>query len=309
MAAAAIDELAGIATPPAAESLTRLRAFVAQELANERPVALVTSGGTTVPLESRTVRFIDNFSVGTRGAASAEWFLRRGYSVVFLHRRGSLEPFSRHLPRAGLLHLLQEATPGAPDQLRLEADASRRLAPLLREFQQLAPRLLQLEFMTVQDYLGLLLAGAAELAPLASRLLVYLAAAVSDFYIPPAELPEHKLQSGRDGQPLDLRLQLVPKALAPLVQRCLPRAFTVSFKLETDAALLMPKAAQALARYGHQVVVANLLDTRKDEVWLVLAGADSADAAQHLRRSADCAEIEECIVERLAALHRDFRRL
>ena len=31
------------------------------------------SGGTTVPLESRTVRFIDNFSVGTRGATSAEY--------------------------------------------------------------------------------------------------------------------------------------------------------------------------------------------------------------------------------------------
>lgn len=31
------------------------------------------SGGTTVPLESKTVRFIDNFSVGSRGAASTEY--------------------------------------------------------------------------------------------------------------------------------------------------------------------------------------------------------------------------------------------
>jgi len=34
------------------------------------------SGGTTVPLESRTVRYIDNFSVGTRGATSAEYPFR-----------------------------------------------------------------------------------------------------------------------------------------------------------------------------------------------------------------------------------------
>ena len=34
--------------------------------------ALVTSGGTTVPLERRTVRFIDNFSSGNRGAALTE---------------------------------------------------------------------------------------------------------------------------------------------------------------------------------------------------------------------------------------------
>lgn len=30
------------------------------------------SGGTTVPLERETVRFVDNFSAGTRGSASAE---------------------------------------------------------------------------------------------------------------------------------------------------------------------------------------------------------------------------------------------
>ena len=37
-------------------------------------LAVVTSGGTTVPLEQRTVRFIDNFSTGTRGARSAAAF-------------------------------------------------------------------------------------------------------------------------------------------------------------------------------------------------------------------------------------------
>lgn len=38
-------------------------------------IAVVTSGGTTVPLERRCVRFVDNFSSGTRGALSAEQFL------------------------------------------------------------------------------------------------------------------------------------------------------------------------------------------------------------------------------------------
>lgn len=41
-----------------------------------RPVVCVTSGGTTVPLERRCVRFIDNFSGGTRGALSVEEFLK-----------------------------------------------------------------------------------------------------------------------------------------------------------------------------------------------------------------------------------------
>lgn len=41
-----------------------------------RPLAVVTSGGTTVPLERNCVRFIDNFSKGTRGALSAEQLLQ-----------------------------------------------------------------------------------------------------------------------------------------------------------------------------------------------------------------------------------------
>ncbi len=39
-------------------------------------VVVITSGGTTVPLERRCVRYIDNFSRGTRGAKSAEFFLQ-----------------------------------------------------------------------------------------------------------------------------------------------------------------------------------------------------------------------------------------
>ena len=44
------------------------------------------SGGTTVPLEHVTVRFVDNFSAGTRGASSTEYFLSAGYAVIFMYR-------------------------------------------------------------------------------------------------------------------------------------------------------------------------------------------------------------------------------
>lgn len=42
------------------------------------------------------MRFVDNFSAGTRGAASAEYFLEHGYVIIFMHRLKSLEPFTRH---------------------------------------------------------------------------------------------------------------------------------------------------------------------------------------------------------------------
>lgn len=38
-----------------------------------RRIVCVTSGGTTVPLEKRCVRYIDNFSSGHRGATSTEY--------------------------------------------------------------------------------------------------------------------------------------------------------------------------------------------------------------------------------------------
>ena len=42
---------------------------------NNMPIILISSGGTSVPLEQNTVRSIENFSTGTRGARSAEYFL------------------------------------------------------------------------------------------------------------------------------------------------------------------------------------------------------------------------------------------
>lgn len=54
----------------------QVAAFVARHRSSGLPLVCVTSGGTTVPLERKCVRFIDNFSAGTRGAMSTEEFLR-----------------------------------------------------------------------------------------------------------------------------------------------------------------------------------------------------------------------------------------
>lgn len=58
------------------------------------PIIVVTSGGTSVPLEKNTVRSIENFSTGTRGARSTEYFLKAGLPVIFFHRNTSLKPFA-----------------------------------------------------------------------------------------------------------------------------------------------------------------------------------------------------------------------
>jgi len=60
------------------------------------------SGGTIVPLESRTVRYIDNFSVGTRGAASAE-YPSDGKMTQGSHRPQAPFPLPPVLPSGELL--------------------------------------------------------------------------------------------------------------------------------------------------------------------------------------------------------------
>ena len=61
----------------------------------KKKVVLVTGGGTLIPLEKNTVRFIDNFSTGTRAAACVEYFLHSGYAVIHLVRGGCVQP-ARH---------------------------------------------------------------------------------------------------------------------------------------------------------------------------------------------------------------------
>ena len=64
-----------------------------------KPLVFISSGGTSVPLEKNTVRSIENFSSGTRGARSAEFFLNAGFPVIFFYRKGSKQPFLVELSR------------------------------------------------------------------------------------------------------------------------------------------------------------------------------------------------------------------
>jgi phosphopantothenate-cysteine ligase len=157
---------------------------------------LITSGGTTVPLEKQTVRFIDNFSAGTRGATSAEYFLEAGYAVIFLHRQFSLLPYSRHYSHATdcFLDFLSEGTDGT---VVANADHQEKMRDVLRKYQAAKGKnmLLTLPFTTITDYLFVLRAVSQALRPLGRNALLYLAAAVSDFFVPPARMVEHKIQS------------------------------------------------------------------------------------------------------------------
>eukprot|EP00043_Microstomoeca_roanoka_P007304 m.70303 g.70303 ORF g.70303 m.70303 type:complete len:222 (-) comp13773_c0_seq1:29-694(-) len=157
--------------------------------------------------------------------------------------------------------------------------------------------LIQVEFFSVHDYLYGLHRLASELKSLGPRACLYLAAAVSDFYISRDQLAEHKIQSS-SGK-LTLQMEPVPKLLHLIKPQLCPKSFMVTFKLETDEALLAQKAKRALDSYHHQVVVANLLHTRHREVTVYCQD----DRVTHIVRQKEHKDIEISIVAFIAEEH------
>ncbi|PNH74040.1 hypothetical protein VD0001_g3534 [Verticillium dahliae] len=309
------------ANPPPkalARHVAQASAFLDHQVVSNRPVVLITSGGTTVPLERNTVRFIDNFSAGTRGATSAEYFLEAGYGVIFLHREFSLQPYSRHYSHATdcFLDFLQESPDGS---VVANSAHQEKMLAVLRKYNtaRATNALLVIPFVTITDYLHELRAISRLMRPLGPRGLLYLAAAASDFFVPPERMAEHKIQSTtatdslqpaapgneqQKAQPqppkkktdetdneetfdnfdsypkvprakrLVIDLDPVPKFLKNLVDGWAPAQMIVSFKLETDPAILVHKARYSLDRYQHHLVIGTLLSTRKGEVVFVSPG-------------------------------------
>jgi phosphopantothenate-cysteine ligase len=136
---------------------------------------------------------------GTRGATSAEYFLKAGYAVIFMHRQFSLQPFSRHYSHSTnpFLDFLEvETSPDdSPDPPKINVTPSKYddLLDVLTAYKsvQQAGLLHTLTFVTVNDYLWLLRAVSQELSVLGRSVLYYLAAAVSDFFLPRQKMVRH----------------------------------------------------------------------------------------------------------------------
>lgn len=165
-----------------------------------------------------SVRFLDNigagsyrnfcfcavfyFFQGSRGATSAEYFLQSGYAVIFMHRQFSVQPFSRHYSHSTnpFLDFLEVEPPppnlqpdGDPiEDPRISVTPNKRqgLLRVLTAYKrvQALGLLHTLTFVTINDYLWLLRAVSQELAVMKRNSMVYLAAAVSDFFLPRQKL-------------------------------------------------------------------------------------------------------------------------
>mmetsp|Transcript_13025 Transcript_13025/g.15810 ORF Transcript_13025/g.15810 Transcript_13025/m.15810 type:complete len:325 (-) Transcript_13025:942-1916(-) len=290
-----------------AESRTAVAEFVQKHQAKGSKVVCITSGGTTVPFEKNTVRFLDNFSSGNRGATCSEYFLKEGYAVILLSRVGSAAPYARKLQKlissSYDLKLLNHLNVNENGKLSIEfgqeKQKSQAAAEVVKAYKSVCEKqmLLQVDFTTLGDYLILLKMIAESVKELSAPPLFLLAAAVSDFYIPYSELETHKIQSGSG---LALDLQQVPKLLGVLKKQWAPESMVISFKLETDHNILIQKAKGAIDKYGVDLVVANELHTRYEEVFIV-----SGEKEEKISRG-ESIELEIELVHTLAQRHSLF---
>lgn len=69
-------------------------------------------------------------------------------------------------------------------------------------------------------------------------------------------MQEHKIQ-GIDTTGFILKMEPVPKVMSKIKQEWNPSTTLVSFKLETDFAILEEKALASIQKYGVDLVVAN----------------------------------------------------
>jgi len=329
---------------------------------HSRPIAFVTSGGTAVDLEENTVRTLENFSTGRRGAVSVEHFLKRGYAVIHLWRLGSASPFARvfqdvvHSDGGFFsVHGLDQfifcnsiSNDGIPLDKKSSSEKQQLLDNYLGSHQRpitLSPRLasdyyvrtalrerehalhnnllITIPFRTVDQYLQHLHLCSSLLRPCGRMACIYLAAAVSDFYIPSKEKSLHKIHSSANSDGLTLHLRPVPKCISAIREEWAPQAFVVSFKLETQEDMLESMARRAIEKYGVHLVCANLLHTRYDWVWMIPSSSillmESSAPEQQTKsakidvlstkhgdnKQVDC-DLEEQIVLYVAEKHFDY---
>lgn len=107
-----------------------------------------------------------------------------------MHRQHSLRPYSRHYSHSlnPFLDLLACPSDEQDQEITVRPDRTRQLLPVLKAYHKShhgpEPTICSLEFVTVNDYLWLLKELAEVVKPLGKRAMFYLAAAVSDFFLP-----------------------------------------------------------------------------------------------------------------------------
>lgn len=225
-------------------------------------IICISSGGTSIPLEKNTVRMIENFSTGQRGALSAEYFLKNGFFVIYLYRTSSKYPF---LWKYSMKDVFEKFDVNS-SSIKVET-----FVEDFNDYSKYKGKLLAFEYCTLMEYLSMtfMIAELFRDFCIKGNTIFYLAAAVSDFYIPIEIMSTHKIQSKEfaGGSKICIELENVPKTLG-LLKEITPNTKFVSFKLETDENILSQKVQESFVKYKMDAIIGNILEKRRREIFI-----------------------------------------
>jgi len=200
--------------------------------------------------------------------------LKSNWNVIFLHRSSSARPF-RH---------------------RLDIEMSPEKFVIIQdEYKKSKDRLLEIQFNTLEDYFGSLEKYSKILEnSIASRKMILLAAAVSDFT---TASKCSKIDSSEGFSVIEL--DKVAKALPSVTFSWAPSVPVFSFKLETEEEKIEPKAIKYFDQ-GVKGVIGNVLDSRRWKVSLIMK--NKATINMEIDPVNSVIEIEDLLVSRLISV-------
>lgn len=166
--------------------------------------------------------------------------------------------------------------------------------------------LLSIPFISLYEYLKYLKCICQLLKCCGRECLIYSSAAVSDFYLHPDNISEHKIQS-KEGA-LVIQLEPVPKIIKIMKDTWCPESFIITFKLETDRSLLDKKAKYHLSKnhYGVQCVVGNILGEHQDKVTLYTEDGEILKFERTPEQKERDDDIEEPLVNEIINYHSKY---
>lgn len=270
---------------------TKLKLFIESINDKNDRIVLITSGGTSVRLEKNTVRSLENFSTGKRGALSCEEFLYNNYYVIFLYRNTSLQPFTNHFELNSFLD----------KDVSLSSQFIDKVNKYQCMYSKYKTNLLMISYIYLEEYLNLYEYITKQMIPFGKRSIIYLAAAVSDFHIPMDKIAENKIQSHGETK-LTLELQSVRKEIYKIKEQWNTNAFVVTFKLETDKDILITKAFNGIKKSKGDLVIANLLQTRYNTLYII----DSNEEVEVIEKGNDDEYIEKKLVYNIIERHNKY---
>ncbi|XP_952347.1 uncharacterized protein TA12810 [Theileria annulata] len=239
----------------------------------ECKIIIITSGGTTVNLDHFGIRFIDNFSTGTRGSEIAEFFLMNDYLVIFISRRNCNLPFLKSLFNNDKPYQLL-------DSFSVTNDSSFKFEPTeefkslvlrdLNSYKQYKSRLFLQYFTTLSEYRESLNVIIKCCNKFKENVAYCLVAAASDFKFSYDSLMKEKFSSKNV---VNLVLEPLPKVRKMIREICGDYPMLCCFKMSTNESdgekssremLLKPTAADMVQAHSTIYSRSSVTYSRKD---------------------------------------------